>query len=619
MPYRQFTNNTNSNNNRYNNNRNPNPSEATHNQQWNQCNGTSQDHSFDGFRDKDHVDAHSMPLSGLKRPFPISDRADHTDNGGLIKLFIANVPRRAIEDDIRPLFEEHGNVVEIFLIRDRTSGQRRGCCFVKYSTLEDAERAIKALHSQYTFPGEYDPIQVRYADGEWQRLRSLQNERKLYVAELNKQATKNEITEIFSTYGRVEDVCILRDEMKQSLGCGFVEFVQRDMALAAINALNGTYVMTGCGQPLIVRFAKPRKPKAGDSRNDAAFRGSRVYTSQGIRPESNGGNPNCVAHTQPNGWKKTSPQSSGPSSQAHDFASHSVAKNGAAAVSMATNSKHLLIKVPSGGELLPLEKPLHPSLQLVPSLKLHTQGTPYTSQMQTSLPPMQQLDQLQVPTSVGPFSQALSSEHFNGNRGHSTQFHSQQSTFTTTAQQISLNVQTEDEPSTASQNQLCGSAIQQEMQKPLQKSSNQLAEVLTPQLSQTATQEPRSDDAKQQVGLLPRVVMAAGCLLPVRSGRWTELLPLSELLLLLLALPLLDPPGQPMSVYIYTASFAYIYTASFAYIYTASFAGCLLPVRSGRWTELLPLSELLLLLLALPLLDPLGQPMSVLPSLILVT
>ncbi|PIA61009.1 hypothetical protein AQUCO_00300497v1, partial [Aquilegia coerulea] len=449
---------------------------------------------------------------------------NHTDNGGHLKLFIANVPRRAIEDDIRPLFEEHGNVVEIYLIKDKISGQRRGCCFVKYSSLEDAERAIKALHSQYTFPGILFFIITWYMNyiGSWSFLSCFSvgtDERKVYVAGLNKQATENEIAEIFSTYGRVEDVCILRDNMKQSLGRGFVEFVQRDMVLAAINALNGTYVMTGCDQPLIVRFAHPRKPKAGESRNDAAFRGSgigpRVHTSLDIRPESNDGSPISVAHTQPNGWIKTSSQSSGPSSQAHDFASHSIAKNGAAPVRIATSSKHPVIEVPSGGQLLPLEKPLHPSLQFPPSLLSHTQITPCTSQMQASHPPTQQLDQLQIPSSVGPCSQALPSEHLNGNRKHSTQCHSHQSTFAAAAQLISLNVQTKDEPSTASQKQLCGPAI---LQKPLQKSSNQLAEVLTPQLSQTATQEPRSDDAIQQSSFTGNMQQAAATTTVVTSS-----------------------------------------------------------------------------------------------------
>lgn len=73
-----------------------------------------------------------------------------------------------------------------------------GCCFIKYATSDEADRAIRALHNQRTLPGVslvwsninymswslnfestfsymcfsqgVGPIQVRYADGERERL-----------------------------------------------------------------------------------------------------------------------------------------------------------------------------------------------------------------------------------------------------------------------------------------------------------------------------------------------------------------------------------------------------------------------------------------------------------------
>lgn len=45
-----------------------------------------------------------------------------------------------------------------------------GCCFIKYAAPEDADRAIRALHNNYTLQGGTGPIQVRYADGERERL-----------------------------------------------------------------------------------------------------------------------------------------------------------------------------------------------------------------------------------------------------------------------------------------------------------------------------------------------------------------------------------------------------------------------------------------------------------------
>ncbi|XP_042988793.1 flowering time control protein FCA-like [Carya illinoinensis] len=193
---------------------------------------------------------------------------DQVDGVGHVKLYVVPVPRTATEADIRPVFEEHGNIVEVVILKDKRTGQQQGSCFVKYATIDEAEGAIRALNHQYTFAGEMTPLLVKYADRERERLGVLD---KLYVGCLNKDASAKEIEEIFSPYGLVEDIFIMRDELKQSRGSGFVKFSHRDMALAAIKALNGTFMMRGCDQPLIVRFADPKKPRTGEPRGNHGF------------------------------------------------------------------------------------------------------------------------------------------------------------------------------------------------------------------------------------------------------------------------------------------------------------------------------------------------------------
>ncbi|KAI7725623.1 hypothetical protein M8C21_005380, partial [Ambrosia artemisiifolia] len=277
-----------------------------------------------------NIDYDVPPLSGQKRPFDFPGRGgspqdrfggggfekrsfdgdgydkrhdggsfnkrQQSDGGGSVaKLFVGSVPKTATEDDIRPPFEEHGNVLEVALIKDKRTGQQQGntvfasagCCFIKYATSEEADRAIRALHNQYTLPGGVGPIQVRYADGERERL----VEYKLFVGSINKQATEKEVEEIFLPYGRVEDVYLMRDEMKQSRGCGFVKYTNRDVAVAAINALNGIYIMRGCEQPLIVRFADPKRPRPGEPRGSPALGGPGFgprLSSPGARPPNHG-------------------------------------------------------------------------------------------------------------------------------------------------------------------------------------------------------------------------------------------------------------------------------------------------------------------------------------------
>ncbi|XP_024188946.1 flowering time control protein FCA isoform X3 [Rosa chinensis] len=150
------------------------------------------------------------------------------------------------------------------MLKDKRTGFQQGNCFVKYSTLDAAERAIRALNSQHYFPGEANPIIVKFADGERERL-GVQD--RLYVCGINLEASNKDIEEIFSPYGLVEDIYIL----KHNRGCGFVKFSSGDMAVQAIKALNGTFIMRGCAQPLIVRFADPKKPREIDRRGNYVF------------------------------------------------------------------------------------------------------------------------------------------------------------------------------------------------------------------------------------------------------------------------------------------------------------------------------------------------------------
>ncbi|KAH6811200.1 hypothetical protein C2S51_024962 [Perilla frutescens var. frutescens] len=209
----------------------------------------------------------SLPLSGHKRPFPHSNNVDY---GGFVKLYAVGIPRTATELDVSTVFGEFGDIVEVVLLKDKRTGLQQECCFVKYATVEQADHAVTAFNTQYTFPGAVVPLKVKYADKERERLGSIGAPiHKLYVGCLSRQALKWDIEEIFSPFGVIEEIFIVRDEFRHNRGCCFVQYISKDMALAAIRALHGTYVMRGCEQPLIVRFADPKKPRPGDSRTAA--------------------------------------------------------------------------------------------------------------------------------------------------------------------------------------------------------------------------------------------------------------------------------------------------------------------------------------------------------------
>ncbi|XP_076246117.1 CUGBP Elav-like family member 1 isoform X4 [Calliopsis andreniformis] len=172
-----------------------------------------------------------------------------------IKMFVGQVPHDMDENDLRKLFEEFGRVHQINILRDKITGSHRGCCFVTFYTRKAALDAQNALHNVKTFSGMRHPIQMKPADSE------NRNERKLFVGMLSKKFTENDVRNMFSVYGTIEECSVLRDSTGKSKACAFVTFASKQYAINAIKALHHSQTMEGCSSPLVVKFADTQKEK----------------------------------------------------------------------------------------------------------------------------------------------------------------------------------------------------------------------------------------------------------------------------------------------------------------------------------------------------------------------
>ncbi|XP_015429755.1 PREDICTED: CUGBP Elav-like family member 2 isoform X2 [Dufourea novaeangliae] len=172
-----------------------------------------------------------------------------------IKMFVGQVPHDMEENDLRTLFEEFGRVHQINILRDKITGSHRGCCFVTFYTRKAALDAQNALHNVKTFSGMRHPIQMKPADSE------NRSERKLFVGMLSKKFTENDVRNMFSVYGTIEECSVLRDSTGKSRACAFVTFASKQYAINAIKALHHSQTMEGCSAPLVVKFADTQKEK----------------------------------------------------------------------------------------------------------------------------------------------------------------------------------------------------------------------------------------------------------------------------------------------------------------------------------------------------------------------
>eukprot|EP01062_Namystynia_karyoxenos_P082883 TRINITY_DN9423_c0_g1_i1.p1 TRINITY_DN9423_c0_g1~~TRINITY_DN9423_c0_g1_i1.p1 ORF type:complete len:603 (+),score=161.88 TRINITY_DN9423_c0_g1_i1:83-1810(+) len=78
------------------------------------------------------------------------------------RIFIANLPLTAREDEVRRLFEQFGAITDVRLLRDKHTQQPKGAAFVSFDSLASAEEAVGKMHESVMLDG-VKAVQVEYA------------------------------------------------------------------------------------------------------------------------------------------------------------------------------------------------------------------------------------------------------------------------------------------------------------------------------------------------------------------------------------------------------------------------------------------------------------------------
>nr|BAK03068.1 predicted protein [Hordeum vulgare subsp. vulgare] len=186
---------------------------------------------------------------------PTTNLDKHEPDPDAIKMFCGQIPRNMHEAELRDMFEQFGPVFQLNVLRDKQTGESKGCCFVTFYSRKSALDAQNALHNLRTLNGSHHPIQMKPADTE------NRNERKLFVGMVSKNLDEPNIRSLFQSYGTIEDCTVLRDANGKSRGCAFVTFQKRQCALNAIKSMHQSQTMEGCSSPLVVKFADTPKDK----------------------------------------------------------------------------------------------------------------------------------------------------------------------------------------------------------------------------------------------------------------------------------------------------------------------------------------------------------------------
>nr|XP_034914999.1 serine/arginine-rich splicing factor SC35-like isoform X1 [Populus alba] len=99
-------------------------------------------------------------------------RSGPPDIRDTFSLLVLNITFRTTADDLFPLFDKYGKVVDVFIPRDRRTGESRGFAFVRYKYADEAQKAVDKLDGRVVDGREimvqfakYGPNAERIRDG----------------------------------------------------------------------------------------------------------------------------------------------------------------------------------------------------------------------------------------------------------------------------------------------------------------------------------------------------------------------------------------------------------------------------------------------------------------------
>ncbi|KAK7366947.1 hypothetical protein VNO80_08950 [Phaseolus coccineus] len=197
-----------------------------------------------------------------------------TDN--LTKLYVANLSWSLSPADIKGIFAQCGTVTDVEIIRNR-KGRHMGYAFVTMDSGEEAQVAVDKFDSYElsgriirvelakTFkkpppspPPPPPPPRSRYPR---------ETRHVLYVSNLAWKARSTHLRQVFTENFKtpVSARVVFDSPAKRSAGYGFVSFLTKEDAEAAISTVDGKEIM---GRPLRLKFSEKKDNEAGSEKEE---------------------------------------------------------------------------------------------------------------------------------------------------------------------------------------------------------------------------------------------------------------------------------------------------------------------------------------------------------------
>ncbi|CAN0897618.1 Heterogeneous nuclear ribonucleoprotein 1 [Linum grandiflorum] len=214
------------------------------------------------------------------------------------KLFVGGVSWETTEDTLRDYFASYGDVSQVVIMRDKTTGRPRGFGFVVFS---DPAVLDRVLHDSHSIDGRTVEAKRALSREEQQTSSRTGNSnpsrgsggdgggnfktKKIFVGGLPPTLTEDGFRGYFETYGSVADVVVMYDQHTQRpRGFGFVTFDDED---AVDRVLHKTFHELN-GKSVEVKRALPKDSNPGGNGRSGgggyqSYGGSGANASDGNR------------------------------------------------------------------------------------------------------------------------------------------------------------------------------------------------------------------------------------------------------------------------------------------------------------------------------------------------
>ncbi|KAH0475420.1 MAG: hypothetical protein KVP17_002819 [Porospora cf. gigantea B] len=176
-------------------------------------------------------------------------------------VYCGNLDSRVDDEVLWELFVQCGPIRNVFVPRDKISGNHQGFGFVEFQTEGDSDYALKVMNMVKLYG---KPCRLNKAS---QDKRQLEVGANLFIGNLDVEVDEKLLHDTFSAFGTLLSWKIMRDaETGSHRGFGFVAYESFESSDAALRAMNGQFM---CSKAISVSYAYKKDTKGERHGTDA--------------------------------------------------------------------------------------------------------------------------------------------------------------------------------------------------------------------------------------------------------------------------------------------------------------------------------------------------------------